>query len=1171
MSLIKLGSHLRILKTANAAEGVLLEKPVVEASKPVISKVLEQKNSDFLYYRARAISAGDQGPLTKEGTRPWNFNGNKDYFPRKELESSYQTFVGRNIFLDHNSESSLYSIGKIIDALPIDDAETGEFYIELVGKIDRKLHPEICRKIETGELNSTSMGCSVDESICSICGNVLHSDADDKCDHMGMNLGKEFPAEIDLPEYNIKKGDLIPCFSINKGIVFNEDSIVGVPADPTAVIKTVLSNMKSHMQKTASLPKDEQINLAAELEKVFSQLDDETKTQLKADLSEIFPTVERSNKNLCKCAHLENDHSPLLRCLNANCNCTLFNKESSMTDKNVTPNDETKKVLNKISAYEMEQLEHYVMGKTKKANDLSAQDIIADSAAKEESFLSKIVAKVKDALTKEAGHKCKKCPREVEAPSNGEYCKRCEKEVIKNIRATFTEDKNNVLDSTWSVNDGDKTVLEASLKEIWGADFEVMSFSDQLWATSPEYAKEIVARYEQDGVTKLAADWDVSHKLSKTAADPKLGPSGTKAKPSTGTSNKTHSYPTNPKFEKPKPGTSSKGPAAPAHQDMKVDYTITKPEGTYKAAPAAPKAKEVKTDYAEPKVDAEGKEVKTTPKNPEEKKHDKSEKEVKTDYVAKGTEAIEAEDKEDKKDDKSDKKSSLISWASLTPAAQSSIKVVAKLYIAGGMKNAEAVAKAHSEFITAQETDMKKQASDGTPDESVKGSTLPEGKKEMGDKPEESVEGSTLPGGASPSSAPETSAQGDTEHKTPNLTKKPDEAVKGTTTPADHIPNTQKSEESSKGTTFPDSKKEIGDKADSAVKEASKSESSAPIEAVQDKPALSKATAGDTPESAREGGDLKKDPKDIESVNKKAATEMPMPEDKGGLEDMKVEEKPADPMAAPLDGPAVDMPKAEVSAFDTTEKVDVGEGYSARKDKESKEVIIEKDGQEVKRLPDGFGADMAVVLPLLKAVLGLPPEATAPAAMPGEAAPVEQKTEEPKMDEHPGAEEAHEDELGIKESALKVREAALAEKESAINAKEASIKEEERVKKFASVLQARQERCKKIVAAMVEKDAISMNKEVYDSELKIGTYLLDAQKKAFEYAITAKQKELMAMDDNALLAAEKVIADIKVSASSVNTRKASRIFVSPSFGEELSEDQMLKKIFDTFGTKNRPQ
>jgi hypothetical protein len=1406
MSLCKIGSSLSILKTAATVEDLLVEKPTVEATKPVISKVIEPKNNDFLYYRARCISAGDQGPLKKDGTRDHFYNGNKDYFPRQELEASYQTLIGRNIFLDHNSESSLYSIGKIIDALPIDDKDTGEFYIEIVGKIDRTLHPEIARKIETGELNSTSMGCSVDESICSICGNVLHSDADDKCNHMSTGLGKEFPAEVDFPEYGIVKGSSVPCFSINKGIVFNEDSIVGVPADHTALIKTVLSNMKSRMNKKASLSKEEQIDLASQMENVFSKLDEGTKAQLKADLSDIFPAVE---------------------------------KESSMADKNLTPNDETKKILNKISAYEMEQLESYVTHKTKKANDVAAQEIVADSAAKEESFLSKIVSKVKAALATEASIDdsrvgeyvtCPKCGQDARKVNEEVSCSKCGYDKKASVTAKFTEDKNNVLDSTWSVEEDGKTVLEASLSEIWGSDFEIMSFSDQLWATSADYAKEIVSRYTAGGVEKLASDWDVKHKLSKTAADPKLGPSGPKAKPTTGLSNKKHDYPTNPKFEKPGQESAQKGPAAPASKDVKTVTKIDMPgQEKGQTGPAAPKAKEVKTDYSDPKPEA-GKEVKTTPKNPDEKKHDKSEKEVKTDYVAKGTEAMEAEDKGDKTDKKassankesavpfkdqqakdwfygflessidarlggeklganemfnflqeqaadavglwpmhdlgspdsdlfweafddavvklgygdvlkqfSNKRATInykkanvrIKWSALSPTAQDFIKKHVEKHIKeDGMERAQAVAAAYSEARekgmdvpakkSSQETDMKKQATDdiksspsdlryvnqclnriinhaarsskrlsvllktnpevqqavdllapipgmaqqvvqalvapdkqsmsdrlssldiaaldpsdtlysifetvhniridsedawqmldslvdsnpkvkqamdliipiiktlteveklidpgsrstlasldkqatdAKPDESVDGSTLPEGKKSMGDKVEESVQGTTVPGGAKPSSAPETSAQGDKEHKTPNLTKAPDQAVDGTTLP----PQGKKDEESAEKSTHPDGKKTMGDESEKSV-QASKSESFAPVEAVQDKPALSKATAGDTPESAREGGDLKKDPKDIESVNKKAATEMPMPEDKPAIEeDIKMEEKPMD---LPLDGPKVDMPKEEVSAFDKADMVDVGEGYSAHKDHETKEVIIEKDGKEVKRLPDGFGAEMTVVLPLLKAVLGLPVE-DMKQEMPGTMPPAEDKMEAPKEEVAPvPAAESHEDEFAMKESALKLKEAALAEKEAAILAKEAAIKEEEKVKRFASVLQARQERCKKIVSALVEKDAISMDKEVYDSELKIGTYLLDAQKKAFEHAIVAKQKELMAMDDNALLAAEAVIADIKVPTSSANTKRASRIYVSPSFGDELSEDQMLKKIFDTFGTKNRPQ
>lgn len=808
-----------------------------------------------------------------------------------------------------------------------------------------------------------------------------------------------------------------------------------------------------------------------------------------------------------------------------------------MADKNVTPNDETKKILNKISAYEMEQLESYIDHRTKKANDLA---IVADSVAKEESFLSKIVAKVKTALA-------------------GETPK---------IQAKFTEDKNNVLDSTWSVTDGDNVVLEASLKEIWGSDFEVMSFSDQLWATSPEYAKEIVARYTKDGLEKLAEAWDVKHKLSKTAAEPKLGPDGKKLTPSTGLSNKKHKYPTNPKFEKPGQETAQKGPAAPAPKEVKDSKVEMPGQEKGQTGPAAPKAKEVKTDYSEPKPEAEGKEVKTTPKNPEEKKHEKSEKAVETSYVAKGTEIIEAEEKGED-DKKADKKSSLLSWTSLTPAAQASIKTAAKTYIAAGMKNAEAVAKAHSEF-TAQETTMQKKAEGtttpegktefgGKPVESVDGSTLPEGKKGMGDKAEESVQGDTQPKGKAPSAAPETSAEGDKPGKTPNMTKAPEETVEETT-----VPHGKKDEESVEESTHPDSKKEMGDKPEETVKKAAID--TKPVEAVADKPAISTKTAGDAPESSREGEDLKKDPKSIESVDKKAAAEMPMPEDTPAIqEDVKVEE----PAVAPLDGPKVDEPKAEVSAFDTAENVEIGEGYSAMKDKKTNEVIISKDGAEVKRLPDGFGADMAAVLPLLKAVLGLPPEEAKP-EMPGTVPPVEEKMEPPVVDEVPAG-ESHEDEFAMKESALKVKEAALAEKEAAITAKEAAIKEEERVKKFASVLQARQERCKKIVAALVEKDAIQMDKEVYSYEIQIGTYLLDAQKKAFEHAITAKQKELMAMDDNALLATEKVVADLKAPTSSVNTKKASRIYVSPSFGEELSEDAYLKKIFDSFGTKNKPQ
>ena len=59
-------------------------------------EVIESKQKDFVYFRARAISAGDFGPVKGEP----NPNGNGDYFPRTELELSYKTFENRQLFLN---------------------------------------------------------------------------------------------------------------------------------------------------------------------------------------------------------------------------------------------------------------------------------------------------------------------------------------------------------------------------------------------------------------------------------------------------------------------------------------------------------------------------------------------------------------------------------------------------------------------------------------------------------------------------------------------------------------------------------------------------------------------------------------------------------------------------------------------------------------------------------------------------------------------------------------------------------------------------------------------------------------------------------------------------------------------------------------------------------------
>ena len=194
--------------------------------------------NEFVYFATKAI-AGDQP------------NGNGDYFPWDHLLKSYATFVGRSLFLNHNSSDPRNAIGKVLDAYPVVDDQTGEKYIECLAKIDAVAHPELARQIESGILDSCSMGCSVESSQCSICAHTIYSDQDNKCRHMSTGLGKDYVVEADLPECGIKKGSHSKAFAVNRGLNFTELSVVNVPAWDNAKIVQVIAQLKDRVSTKA--------------------------------------------------------------------------------------------------------------------------------------------------------------------------------------------------------------------------------------------------------------------------------------------------------------------------------------------------------------------------------------------------------------------------------------------------------------------------------------------------------------------------------------------------------------------------------------------------------------------------------------------------------------------------------------------------------------------------------------------------------------------------------------------------------------------------------------------------------------------------------------------------------------------------------------------------------
>jgi hypothetical protein len=1229
MALIKRGTILRITKTAASATELLIDRPLTEET-----KVVEGKNPEFLYFVAKAIAAGDEGPIGKNGQREFNYNGNADYFPKKEIESAYQTFVGKGIYLDHNASSVMYSVGKIIDAFPTVDPDNKEWSISCLAKIDKKLHPEIARKVETGELNTVSMGCSCGESKCSVCGTILRTDDDPKCEHLSPGkLMHDYTAEIDLPEYGIHKGEPVKSFAINSQINFNELSLVGVPAWPRAFVTTILSNLKNAISKKASLTKEEQLDLVAQFEKLVDTLDANTKEQVKAEF----------------------------------CGCPIV-KENNMSD---TPqkqsNDEVTDLLKKVSAYEMEKLENYIQHKTRKAEATAA----ADTKTKDGNWMNSILEKAKNTAAgkvfartiqrlaeeektvEKAADKTEfvKCPNcdSIAARKVGDRvtCVTCDYDSEKkksSLTATFTVNKEEPMKSTWALLDGnDKVILDASLQEIWGDQFK----ANQDFAISEEYGRAIAARFldpKLGGVEKLADLWDVSYKLNKEAimdktsehgeffkakdffvpgsdssnkytpeeikhmqekehteakgkkveaghVDPKFDITEGKGKlfdakgffePGSDSSNKWNDKRVKIEYDLKYPGQEEgqKGPAAPKGKDVKTVYEIPgkAPEAGQKG-PAAPKPAEVKTTYDFKKP--EGEFVNTNKKTKRDEEHEKSEEKMKTGY--KGDLMYD----EEKKQDHGKKESSLKQAGEVSHKVEngSNDNVLKNPKTSGDtpetsaeggsyIKSSKTVGDAPEGAVAESQYPDKNPKTSGDEPESSYNKTA----KTVGDAPDGAVKDSQYPKASEPNKDPEASvAENNMPKGTPDLTKTPDSSVqekmpapaksdKDPETSAKdmkyekHPDLTSKPETSSKEDQYP-TPADPAKKPDSAYKESSQK--------------VAKTPAG-WEHAVRE---LKKE-KDIDNpwaVANWMKNKGYEPHKKSEL-DLKADAEMCDKCAMPLhecacmaaqEGHTPEAPKPEVgSAFDRVEdKLTIGDGYEASKDKESNEVVISKDGQEVKRLPDGFGADVASVTSLLKAVLGLPAteekkdETLSPVDEVVEKVEVHPETSSPS--ETPSLKaSALEAELNKKAAELKAKEEEISKKEAALLAKEAEIKAE----KFQKAVSSRTDRCRRVIEAMLEKNVLTMDETVLESELKNGTYLLNARKAALDHAISAKLKELMASDDVALAAIEKTVNDIKLPKEEIG-KKANRVpFVA--WDSIPSQDDEIKAIFDQMGKRS---
>jgi len=161
-------------------------------------------------------------------------NCNGDAWERELLMGTYRTFIGAENYVEHIQIPDL-SKGKVIDAVSRDLGDT--VYVDILVATNRK-HGELVADIEAGKINTLSMGCSIQYSICTKCGNVA-ADETELCEHVKYEKGNYFH---DAKGKKRVIAELCGYKTDPESVTFIEASWVANPAFKGAVLRSILNS-----------------------------------------------------------------------------------------------------------------------------------------------------------------------------------------------------------------------------------------------------------------------------------------------------------------------------------------------------------------------------------------------------------------------------------------------------------------------------------------------------------------------------------------------------------------------------------------------------------------------------------------------------------------------------------------------------------------------------------------------------------------------------------------------------------------------------------------------------------------------------------------------------------------------------------------------------------------
>mgnify|MGYP007061823197 CR=1 FL=1 len=150
-------------------------------------------SKDYLFTHdsiVASVATDPDGYTIKPATEELvNANGNA--WTNEVLLNCYKTFIGGENYYEHVQVPSL-SKGKILDAVIREVTHNGEkIYVVDILVATNRIHQNLVRRIENGELNTMSMGATAKFVQCSVCGKIIDTlKKEPICSHLEHNLGK---------------------------------------------------------------------------------------------------------------------------------------------------------------------------------------------------------------------------------------------------------------------------------------------------------------------------------------------------------------------------------------------------------------------------------------------------------------------------------------------------------------------------------------------------------------------------------------------------------------------------------------------------------------------------------------------------------------------------------------------------------------------------------------------------------------------------------------------------------------------------------------------------------------------------------------------------------------------------------------------------------------------